>query len=79
MPDKKRLMRSVVVFTHHVRNILIYLRLYNPRGPLPLFQFFNLYTVSTSWTGDQPVARQLPAYKTAQTQNKRTQTSMPQV
>jgi hypothetical protein len=29
--------------------------------------------------GDQPVARPLPAHRTAQTQNKRTQTSMPQV
>jgi hypothetical protein len=34
------------------------------------------YTVSrTPWTGDQPVASPLPA----QTQNKRTQTSVPQV
>jgi hypothetical protein len=29
--------------------------------------------------GDQPVARRLPAHRTVQTQNKRTQTSMPQV
>jgi hypothetical protein len=29
--------------------------------------------------GDQPVGRPLPAHRTAQTQNKRTQTSMPQV
>jgi hypothetical protein len=29
--------------------------------------------------GDQPFARPLPAHRTAQTQNKRTQTSMPQV
>jgi hypothetical protein len=29
--------------------------------------------------GDQPVARPLPAHRTAQTQNKGTQTSMPQV
>jgi hypothetical protein len=28
---------------------------------------------------DQPAARSLPAHRTAQTQNKRTQTSMPQV
>jgi hypothetical protein len=28
--------------------------------------------------GDQPVARPLPAHSTAQTQNKRTQTCMPQ-
>jgi hypothetical protein len=30
----------------------------------------------TPWTGYQPVARSLPAYRTAQTQNKRTHTSM---
>jgi hypothetical protein len=29
--------------------------------------------------GDQPIARPLPAYRTAQTQNKRAKTSMPQV
>jgi hypothetical protein len=28
--------------------------------------------------GDQPVARPLPAHRTAQTQNERTQTSVPQ-
>jgi hypothetical protein len=42
-------------------------------GPWPLFQFLNMYTVGrTPWTGDQPVVRPLPAYKTAQTQNKHT-------
>jgi hypothetical protein len=46
----------------------------------PLFQFLNLYIVGgTPCTGDQPVARLLPAYMTAQTQNKRTQTSMRQM
>jgi hypothetical protein len=46
-------------------------------GPRALFQFLDLYTVgSTPWTGDQPVARPLPAHRTAQTQNKRTHTSM---
>jgi hypothetical protein len=29
--------------------------------------------------GDQPIARPIPAYETAQTQNKSTQTSTPQV
>jgi hypothetical protein len=38
------------------------------------------YTVDrTHWKGDQPVARPLPAHRTAQTQNTRTQTSLPQV
>jgi hypothetical protein len=49
-------------------------------GTLPLFQFLILYTVSrTPWTGDQPVARPFPTYRTTRTQNKRTQTSMPRV
>jgi hypothetical protein len=33
----------------------------------------------TPWTGDQPVERPLPEHRIAQTQNKRTQTFMPQV
>jgi hypothetical protein len=49
-------------------------------GPWPHFQFLNPYTVSrTPWTGEQPIARLLLARRTEQTQNKRTQTSMPQV
>jgi hypothetical protein len=49
-------------------------------GPWPLFQFLNLYTVGrTPRTGDQPVARPLPTRRTTQTQNKRTQISMPRV
>jgi hypothetical protein len=44
------------------------------------FLFLNLYTVGrTPWTGDRPFARPLPTYRTAQTQNKRTQKSMPRV
>jgi hypothetical protein len=51
-----------------------------PFGPWPLFHFFNLYTVGmTPWTGDQPIARPLPTHTTAQTLNKRTQTSMPRL
>jgi hypothetical protein len=46
-------------------------------GPWPLFQFLNLYTIgTTSWTGDQSVARPIPTHKTTQTQNGRTETSM---
>jgi hypothetical protein len=50
-------------------------------GPWPLLQFRNLFYTDgrTPWTGDQPVARPLPTHRTTQTQNKRTQTSMPQV
>jgi hypothetical protein len=44
------------------------------------FSFLIFYTVGrTPWTGDQPVARPLPAHRTTQTQNKRTQTFMPEV
>jgi hypothetical protein len=60
----------------------IYLWLYSSWLDLGLFlfSFLILYTVGrTPWTGDQPVARPLPAHRTAQTQNKRTQTSMPRV
>jgi hypothetical protein len=67
-----------------VRNIswlrIIYLWLYSPCGPWPLFQFLNLNTIGrTPWTGDQPLARPLPTNRTTQTENKRTQTSMPLV
>jgi hypothetical protein len=50
-------------------------------GPWTLFfTFAILYTIGrTPWTGEQPVARPLPAHRAAQTQNKRIQTSMPQV
>jgi hypothetical protein len=49
-------------------------------GPWPTSQVLDLYTVgSTPWTGDQPITRPLPTHRTTQTQNKRTQTSMPQV
>jgi hypothetical protein len=48
--------------------------------PGRFFSFLILHTVGTTpWTGDQPVARPLPAHRTAETQNKHTQTSMPQV
>jgi hypothetical protein len=45
-----------------------------------LIYFLDLFTVGrTPWTGDQPGARPLPAHRAAQTQNKRTQTSIPRV
>jgi hypothetical protein len=62
---------------------LVYLWLYSPCGPRLLFQCLNLYTFGrTPWMGgggDEPVARPLPTHRTAQTQNKCTQTSMPGV
>jgi hypothetical protein len=58
----------------------IYLCLYSPLLCLGRFSSFLMFdTVGrTPWTGDQPVARLLPAYRTAQAQNKRTLTYMPQ-
>jgi hypothetical protein len=54
--------------------------LYSPPDLCHFFTFLTPYTVSrTPWTGDQPVARPLPTPRTAQTQNKRTQTSTPRV
>jgi hypothetical protein len=54
--------------------------LYSPLDLGRFFSFLIQYTVgSTPWTGDQPVARQLPTHRTTQTQNERTQTSMPRV
>jgi hypothetical protein len=48
----------------------IYLWLYSPCGPWPLFLFLNLHTVGrTPWTGDFPVARPLPAHRTTQTES----------
>jgi hypothetical protein len=44
------------------------------------FRVLIFYIVDrTPWTGDQPVARPLPAHRIAQTQNKGTQTFMPRV
>jgi hypothetical protein len=59
----------------------IYLWLYSPSlGLGQFFSFLIFYTVGGEpWTGDQPVTRPLPEYRTVQTQNKRTQTSMPQM
>jgi hypothetical protein len=59
----------------------IYLWLYSHLLDLgKFFSFLIFYTVSrTPWAGEQPVVRPLPAHRTAQTQNKRRQTSMPQV
>jgi hypothetical protein len=52
-------------------------------SPLIIDRFFSfpiLWKVcGTPWTGDQPVAKPLPTHRTTQTQNKRTQTSLPRV
>jgi hypothetical protein len=64
---------------HPYLSLYVYLWLCSPLLDLGcFFSFLILYTVGrTPWTGDQPVARPIPTYRTTQTQNKRTQTSMP--
>jgi hypothetical protein len=59
----------------------MYLWFYSPLlGLGRFFSFLIFFTVGrTPWTGDQLFARLLPAHGIAQTQNKRIQTSMPQV
>jgi hypothetical protein len=68
---------SVYVCMH----VSIYLWFYSPLLRLGrFFSFLNFYTGGrTPWTRDQPVARPLPAQRTARTQNKHTRTSMSQV
>jgi hypothetical protein len=64
-------------------NLSIYLSvsLCSPLLGLGRFSSFLIfYTVCRApWTGDQPVVRPLPTHRTAQTQNKRTLKSIPQV
>jgi hypothetical protein len=64
---------------HNLLSICLWL--YSPLLDLHhFFSFLIFYTVGrTPWKGDQPFARPLPAHRTVQTQNKRTQTFMPQV
>jgi hypothetical protein len=64
-----------------LQTLHIYLWPYSPLLDLGrFFSFLVIYTLGrTPWTGDQPVARPLPTHRTTQTQNKRTQTSMPRV
>jgi hypothetical protein len=58
----------------------MYVWLYSPCGPWPLFSFL-IYTqfCKTPRTGYEPVARPLPTRRTIQTRNKCTQTYMPRV
>jgi hypothetical protein len=66
---------STALFRAYLSN---YIWLYSLCGPWPPFQFLNLYTDGKNHlTEEQPVARPLPTQRTTQTQNKRTQTSIP--
>jgi hypothetical protein len=75
------MVQSLSLLKHHQHKDVIYLWLYSPSLDLGrFFSFLIFYIVDrTPGTGDQPIAWPLPAHRTAQTQNKRTQTSMPQV
>jgi hypothetical protein len=54
--------------------------LYSPTDLGRFFSFLIIYTVGTTpWTRDQLVAKPLPTHRRTQTQNKRTQISMPLV
>jgi hypothetical protein len=54
--------------------------LYSPLDLGRFLSFLILYTVGrTPWTGDEPVARPLPTYRTIKIQIKRTQITMPRV
>jgi hypothetical protein len=64
---------------HYVHNIQSFINC-PLLGPGRCFTFVILYTVGrTPWKGDQPVARPRYTHRTAPTQNKRTQISMPRV
>jgi hypothetical protein len=70
---------SVTCPIHLVLSICLYLYSFL-LDPGRFFSFFIFYIVGkTPWTGDQPVARPLPAHRTVRRQTKRTQTTMPQV
>jgi hypothetical protein len=63
---------------HHTSSFF----LYGSRAlwTLAAFSVSNLYTVDrTPWMWHQPVARPLPTHRATETQNERTQTSMPWV
>jgi hypothetical protein len=76
---KKQFLRSqhALIFSTQCAT---YLWLYSPLlDPGRFFSFLIFYRVGrTPWTGDQSVDRPLPAHRTALTQIKRIQTSMPQ-
>jgi hypothetical protein len=60
-----------------------FLSVYSSRALVDLGRFLSFLIctqcVGPPWTGEQPVSRPLPTHRTTQTQNKRTQTSMPRV
>jgi hypothetical protein len=76
----KTLLFLLFLTIQYIFQLSLSLWLYSPLDLGRFFSFLILYTVGrTPWTGDQPAARPLPTHRTTQTQNKRTQTSMPRV
>jgi hypothetical protein len=82
-PDSNQTIITVTVSTYLLIYLSIYLSIYGSTAlcwTLAAFCFLIFYTVDrTPSTGDQSVTMPLPVHRTEQTQNKRTQTSMPQV
>jgi hypothetical protein len=68
----------VYLVYNFMKHLSIYLCLYSPFLDLGrFFSFCIFYTVGRNpWMEDQPVVRPLPVHRAAETQNKRTQTSM---
>jgi hypothetical protein len=63
---------------HGINDVYLSMALQSFCSTLAAFQFLNLiHNRRNPWTWDQPVSRPLPTYRTTQTQNKHTQTSMP--
>jgi hypothetical protein len=61
--------KVVGLSTDNVIRSFIHQWLYSPCGPWSLILSLNLHTVGTiSWTGNQPVARQLPTHRITQTE-----------
>jgi hypothetical protein len=68
-----------VIVTFNDCYLWIYLWLYSPCRPWPLFQFLNPYTVGRTLGRGISPSQGRYLHMTTQTQNKRTQTSMPRV
>jgi hypothetical protein len=74
--DKRRMLKCNVMSDGLIIIVIIIIIIIMALQPClgldHFFSFFILYTAGRiPWTGDQPVARPLPAHRTTQTQNKR--------
>jgi hypothetical protein len=77
------ILETLILLALHIPTFCVYILiwLYSPLLDLGrFFSFLIFYTICrTHWMGDQPVAKPPPAHWTAQTRNKRTETSVPWV